>query len=235
MLPVDNRGSTDFDALSPGELAEFGAIILCGGQSARMGRDKATLPFGPGETMLQRVVRLVGEAVPLQRIVCAAALGQRLPQISAEVRTVFDHRTGCGPLAGLARGLTALRTHAEEVYVTGCDTPLLVPRFVRRMFELLGDFEIVAPHEDGRFHPFAAVYRTDVLPVVEAQLASDDRSLVALLNTCHTRRVPVDELRDVDPNLASLAGCNTPEDYQRVLQRSHLPPPMNQEMESDHG
>ena len=39
-----------------------GAIILCGGKSSRMGRDKATLPFGP-ELMLQRVVRLIGEVV----------------------------------------------------------------------------------------------------------------------------------------------------------------------------
>ena len=47
-------------------------IILCGGRSTRMGRDKATLPFGP-ELMLQRVVRLLGEAV--QRIVIVAATG----------------------------------------------------------------------------------------------------------------------------------------------------------------
>ena len=41
-----------------------GAIVLCGGKSSRMGRDKATLPFGP-ELMLQRVVRLISQVVEL--------------------------------------------------------------------------------------------------------------------------------------------------------------------------
>ena len=219
MSPVENRG----------------AIILCGGQSARMGRDKATLPFGPGETMLQRVVRLVGEVVPPERIVCAAAPEQRLPSLPAGVRTVFDRQAGCGPLAGLAAGLEVLRADADAVYITSCDVPLLVPSFVRRMFELLADYAIAAPHDGERFHPLAAVYRTDVLPAVEAQLATGDRSLLALLGACRTRRVPADELRDVDPKLASLANCNTPADYQNALQRSHLPASTNQELESDHG
>ena len=56
-----------------------GAIILCGGASSRMGRDKAWLPFGPDEVMLQRVVRLVGEVVPLG-----------------------EHRLRCGGQAGIA-------------------------------------------------------------------------------------------------------------------------------------
>ena len=52
-----------------------GAIVLCGGRSNRMGRDKATLPFGP-ECMLQRVVRLLAEVVELSKIVVVAAAGQ---------------------------------------------------------------------------------------------------------------------------------------------------------------
>jgi molybdopterin-guanine dinucleotide biosynthesis protein A len=200
-------------------LPSRGAIILCGGQSTRMGRDKATLPFGPGESMLQRVVRLVGEVVPLERIVCAAAPGQPLPELPPGVRTAFDRQPHCGPLAGLAAGLEILQGDAHAAYVTSCDVPLLVPAFVRRMFDLLADYRIAAPYDGARFHPLAAVYRSDVLPTVEAQLASDERSLAALLGACRTRRVPVDELRDVDPELTSLANCNTPEDYQRLLQR----------------
>ena len=200
-------------------LPSRGATILCGGHSARMGRDKVTLPFGPGEVMLQRVVRLVHQVVPAERIVCAATPGQQLPDLLPGVRTVFDSHPGCGPLAGLAAGLAALHGETDAVFVTSCDVPLLVPAFVERMFALLGDNQIAVPHDGQRFHPLAAVYRTETLPVVESQLASDDRSLVSLLNSCRTRRVPVDELRDVDPQLASLANVNTPADYRRALDR----------------
>jgi molybdenum cofactor guanylyltransferase len=233
MAGVENGGST---VLAEVGSTDFGAIILCGGRSTRMGRDKASLPLGPGETMLWRVVRLVGEVVPLERIVCAAAPEQSLPSLPAGVRTVFDRQTDCGPLAGLAAGLKAVQDDARAAFVTGCDVPLLAPAFVRRMFALLADFQIAAPHDGARFHPLAAVYRIDVLPAVEAQLATADRSLAALLGACRTRPVPVDELRDVDPELASLAGCNTPEEYRHALQRSHLHPmPKNQELKSNHG
>ena len=200
-----------------------GAVVLCGGQSTRMGRDKATLPFGLHETMLQRVVRLLGEVVPLQRIVCAAAPGQQLPPLPADVRVVVDRQPGSGPLAGLVAGLAALDEQADAVFVTSCDVPLLVPAIVQRMFELLDvsdpAADIVAPHDGERFHPLAAVYRIDVLPVAEALLESDDRSLMALLDTCLTPRVAADELRDVDPELLSLTACNTPEEYEQALKR----------------
>lgn len=211
-------------------LQNRGAIVLCGGRSTRLGRDKATLPFGSGEVMLQRVVRLVSEVVSDDRIVCAAAPGQKLPSLPASVRKVHDRipagtrqreslpGAGSGPLAGLAAGLTALRAEVDAVYATGCDVPLLVPAFVRRMFDLLGDHEIAVPHDGQRFHPLAGVYRTDVLPKVEAQLATDDWSMNSLLDRCRARRVELDQLRDVDPQLASLANSNTPDDYRRMLQ-----------------
>ena len=63
---------------------EKGAIILCGGKSSRMGRDKATLPFG-SEVMLQRVIRLVSQVVNVHRIVVVAAPGQALPEKADEL------------------------------------------------------------------------------------------------------------------------------------------------------
>jgi len=194
-----------------------GAIILCGGQSTRMGRDKWALPFAPGEVMLGRVVRLVGEAVPLDRIVCVAAVDQQLPTLSALVQVVRDSLPHRGPLAGLAAGLAALEGQADAAFACGCDVPLLVPALVERLFELLGDAQITAPHDGKRFHPLAAVYRIEVLPAAAALLAGGERSLTALLQECPTRRIPANALRDVDPQLASLATCNTPEEYQRAL------------------
>src|SRR6188768_1820044 len=94
-----------------------GALILCGGKSSRMGRDKATLPFGP-ELMLQRVVRLLGEVVELGRIVLVAAPGQELPELPVGVTVAHDLRQERGPLEGLAAGFRSLAGRADAAYVT---------------------------------------------------------------------------------------------------------------------
>ena len=190
--------------------------MLCGGASTRMGRDKPLLSVGPQEVLLQRVVRLVGGAVRREGIVCVAAANQSLPPL-AEVRVVRDAAPGQGPLAGLATGLAALGGSADAVFVCGCDAPLLVPAFIDRMFQLLADHQIAAPHDGQRFHPLAAVYRRDVLPIAESLLAAGERSLMSLVDRCDTLRVPVDEIRAVDPALGSLENCNTEPDYRAAL------------------
>ena len=92
-------------------------VVLCGGQSSRMGRPKAWLPFG-GEVMLVRVVRLLGEVV--SPLVVVAAPGQDVPALPADVAVVRDPERGRGPLQGLAAvyrlgvGPVAARLLAED-------------------------------------------------------------------------------------------------------------------------
>src|SRR5258708_37920520 len=80
-------------------------IVLCGGQSTRMERPKAWLPFGP-EVMLQRIVRILSDVV--SPIVVVAAVGQDVPDLPQAVEIVRDEHEALGPLAGLAAGLKAL-------------------------------------------------------------------------------------------------------------------------------
>jgi molybdopterin-guanine dinucleotide biosynthesis protein A len=195
---------------------EQGAIILCGGKSSRMGRDKATLPFGP-ERMLQRVVRLLGEVVEPARIVVVAAEDQPLPELPDMVTIAHDLHPGRGPLEGLAAGLREIAGRADVVYATSCDVPLLVPAFVRRMFDSLGEYQIAVPRDGEHHHPLAAVYRTTVLADVERLLAADRLGARFLFDEVDTREVSVDELRAVDPQLATLENLNRPEDYQATL------------------
>lgn len=185
-----------------------------------MGLPKATLPMGD-EAMLQRVVRLVR---PLVEVVCVvAATDQELPVLPPEVLLAYDRRPERGPLEGLAAGLAALGGQVDAAYVTSCDVPLLVPAFVERMFDLLEQNDIAVP-VDGRFHhPLAAVYRTSVLGEIERLLAADRLRPVYLFENAPTRHVPVDELRDVDPDLDSLENLNHPEGYFSALRRAGLP------------
>jgi molybdenum cofactor guanylyltransferase len=194
-----------------------GGIVLCGGKSTRMGSPKALLPFG-SETMLQRVVRLLGSVV--SPLVVVAAPGQNLPQLPSSVIVTRDEREGRGPLEGLRAGLKALPETIDAAYVTSCDVPLLVPAFVERMIELLADHEISVMEIDGFAHPLSAVYRRRTLTHVEALLAADRLRPVFLFDAVKTRRVQPTEMASVDPQLVTLRNLNTPQDYDEALATS---------------
>jgi molybdenum cofactor guanylyltransferase len=196
-----------------------GGIVLCGGKSTRMGTPKATLPFGP-ETMLQRVVRLLSTVVGPTIVV--AARQQPLPALPDSVIVAEDEREQRGPLEGLRAGLKALPNSVDSAYVTSCDVPLLVPGFVTRMIELLGDHDIAVMEIDGFPHPLSAVYRRNVLPQVEALLQRDKLRPVFLFDAVNTRRIRPAEMTSVDPQLRTLRNLNTRDDYQAALAEAGL-------------
>jgi len=191
-----------------------GGIILCGGQSKRMGRPKAWLPLGD-EVMLQRVVRLLSSVV--EPIVVVAAPEQELPLLPPNVRVARDLERGRGPLQGLSIGLATMRDLAQAAYVSSCDVPFLEPAFVRRMIELLGSHQISVLRALGHYHPLAAVYRVEVVSEVDRLLAEDRLRPFFLFEAVPTRVVEEDELKDVDPSLQTLRNLNTPEDYEAAL------------------
>jgi molybdopterin-guanine dinucleotide biosynthesis protein A len=189
-------------------------IILCGGQSKRMGRPKAWLPFA-GELMLPRVVRLLQQVV--DPIVVVAAPEQDVPPLPDEIRIVRDDEKGRGPLQGLAAGLAALPQTVEGAYLTSCDVPFLRTAFVRRLVQLLGENCICVPRVGDYHHPLAAVYRLDVLPVVNQLLAENRLRPFFLFEKVPTRVVEAEELVDVDPGFRTLRNLNTPEEYEAAL------------------
>src|SRR5258707_11617809 len=149
----------------PGDkgILPVGGIVLCGGQSKRMGRPKAWLPFA-GELMLPRVVRILGEAV--HPIVVVAAPDQEVPPLPPEIQIIRDEEKDRGPLQGLLAGLTALRGKADAAYLSSCDVPFLQPALVRRLIELLGDHAICVPRVGDYHHVLAAIYRLNVADAV---------------------------------------------------------------------
>jgi molybdopterin-guanine dinucleotide biosynthesis protein A len=195
-------------------MPSVGGIVLCGGQSKRMGQPKAWLPFA-GEIMLPRVVRLLSEAV--KPIVVVAAPDQALPPLPPDVSVVRDNEAGRGPLQGLSAGLPALRGQVEAAYVSSCDVPFLRPAFVRRLIDLLGDYAICVPRVGDYHHPLAAVYRLEVGTVVDQLLAENRLRPFFLFEAAATRIVEAAELVDVDPAFQTLRNLNTPKDYQDAL------------------
>ena len=190
---------------------QIGGIVLCGGQSLRMGQPKAWLPFGD-EVLLQRVVRILAEVV--QPIVVVAAPGQALPALPHDVQIVRDDVEYRGPLGGLVAGLAALNGRVDAAYLSGCDLPFLLPAFVRRMISFAAT---AVPRVDGYLHPLAAIYSMSVADTALSLLKADQRRLIGLFDHVPTRIVEAIELADIDPTFQSLRNINTPEEYATAL------------------
>jgi molybdopterin-guanine dinucleotide biosynthesis protein A len=179
-----------------------------------MGTSKAMLPFGD-ETMLQRVIRILGGVVA--PIVAVAAPDQELPPLPANIIMTRDEREGRGPLEALRAGLKALPEHVDAAYVTSCDVPLLVPGFVTRMIALADGYDIAVMEIDGFAHPLSAIYSRSVLAHVEALLGEDRLRPAFLFDAVRTRRIQPEEMASVDPDLLTLRNLNTPDDYRQAL------------------
>lgn len=179
-----------------------------------MGSPKAWLPIA-GETMLARVVRILGEVV--SPIVVVAAAEQAVPPLPPDVTVVRDPQPGRGPLQGLAAGLVALEGRAEAAYATACDVPMLRPGFVRRLIALLGEAAICVPEVGGYRHPLAAVYRLEVARAAAQLLAEGRGRMAALFERLPTRVVEAGDLADVDEGFQTLRNLNEPEDYEALL------------------
>jgi len=190
------------------------AIVLCGGRSTRMGRDKAGLPFGD-ETLASRVARLVGQVVG--DVVLVAREGQVLP---VGLEAVRDPAEGLGPLAGIAVGLEAVR--GERAFVAACDMPLLRPTVVRRLLDLSEGYEAVVPLIDGFAMTTCAVYSRTTAALAAALVAERRLRPLFLVERVRTRYVGGEHFTDIDPDLESFRDCNTPERYAEALDRAGI-------------
>jgi molybdenum cofactor guanylyltransferase len=210
-------------AETPGT-ARAAGIILAGGRSSRMGTPKAALEWH-GSTLLRRVVGVVGRSLD-GPVVVVRAPEQELPELPDGVEVVEDAREGRGPLQGLAAGLAAVRERAHAAYASSTDVPLLHPRFIRQVLAALDDdVDVVLPEVGGFRHPLAAVYRTELVDVVERLIAEDRMRPAFLFEACRVRRLDADALladpalAALDPDLDSVLNLNEPADYEAARAR----------------
>ena len=164
------------------------AVVLAGGASRRMGRDKATLPYF-GATLLDYVVSVVRQRCA--PIFVIAAPGQPLPDVDGEV--LRDEIRGVGPLLATGRGLrAAAEAGATWAFVCAVDMPFLNPVLIDVLLNYAKNLpaEVVLPW-DGRDHYLAALYRTSLVQQIDALVAAGERSMAALVNRVDTQRIVV--------------------------------------------
>jgi molybdenum cofactor guanylyltransferase len=181
-------------------------VILAGGESRRMGRDKLTLEVG-GVPMIRRVLDAISarcEDVILAGVNTAPLEG---------IRIVPDERPGRqGPLAGMEAGLAAARN--RQVFVAAGDLPFLPPDLVGALLRRLEErgASAVVPRHAGRTHPLCAAYDRGVLPSVRSSLDRGIRSVREFAGTLDRVDYMEGELRRFgDPDLF-LMNVNSPGD-----------------------
>ncbi|WP_110315786.1 molybdenum cofactor guanylyltransferase [Mycolicibacterium moriokaense] len=183
------------------------AVVLAGGASRRMGRDKANLPF-EGTTLVERTVSIVRPRC--SPVFVIAAPGQPLPTLEADV--LRDDVRGVGPLLATGRGLQAAADAGLELaFVCAVDMPLLDADLIDRLAGpavRLGA-DVVLPW-DGRDHYLAGIYRTSLAGRVAELVASGGRSMRALVDTVDTQRIVMDKQR-------ALTNVNTADDLGSAL------------------
>jgi molybdopterin-guanine dinucleotide biosynthesis protein A len=146
--------------------ATFSAALLAGGQSRRMGRDKALLPVDGHAFLWQRQLELLEELGP-RRIFWSGF--PRAGLAAATITVVADRVPDAGPLAGIAACLEELET--ELLVVLAVDLPRMTVPFLRRLLVPCTESQGAVPRRNGRFEPLAAAYPKAILPLARRHLA----------------------------------------------------------------
>jgi molybdopterin-guanine dinucleotide biosynthesis protein A len=212
------------------------AVILAGGNGRRLGAEKSLLEFEGKPLIGWTVERLSMTADEIVVVARDEAHAHRLQGIisdfahaAAEPKVTFtwDRVAGFGPVAGLSAGMK--EASGSLAFATGCDLPFLNLQVIERLFELAGeeDYDAAVPVQpNGFFEPLHCVYhRKKMLLACERAMEKAERRIHAPLQELRVRRVCVDLLRPLDPDLLTFFNLNTREDLEkaRALWPDHRP------------
>jgi molybdopterin-guanine dinucleotide biosynthesis protein A len=183
-------------------IADCTALILAGGESRRMGQDKANLLLGE-QTLLQRISDIV------KPLFTDVIVSTRQTRDGCDLQQVIDDPAHAGPLAGLAAGLEQAKT--PWVFAVACDMPFISAQLVEHLATFREGVDAVVPVVEGHPQPMAAFYATRSLGDLREILAGSGRhSLRELLDRLQVRYVDESEMRAAD--LRSFFDLDTPED-----------------------
>jgi len=184
-------------------------VILAGGKSKRMGRDKLEL-FHDGHTLLESAVSRFSKE--FDEVYLSVADAEKYPDIKAD--RIVDIIPGAGPLSGLHAALNNLPS--DGVFLVAADLPYASPLAAKRLIELsAGRDACIVKLPDGRLEPLFGFYRKTLLPRCEEALKSGNNRMTVLYEDADVRYVGPDELGPLWDE-ALIMNVNFPEDYEKL-------------------
>ncbi len=179
------------------------AIILAGGDSRRMGQDKAMLAFA-GQPLIHAVIDT------MQRLFTVTILSVRQPRPEIALPQVCDLHADGGPLTGLVSAL--VQVTSPWAFVVGCDMPFVSPALVEQLATYRAQYQAVVPVVDGRLQPLAAFYSSSCIATMRASLSLGEKSLLGAISHLNVCYVDEAEMLRTDPQLRSFFDLDTPQD-----------------------
>jgi molybdopterin-guanine dinucleotide biosynthesis protein A len=187
-------------------------VIQAGGESRRMGSDKALLPFLGQPLILRPLSRLAGLA---NEVLVTSNRPESYRFLS--LTPIPDLSPGLGALGGLYTALSAARY--PYVAVVACDMPFASLEILALELILVKETgtDAVIPRSNGGTEPFHAVYRRETcLPHVHAALETGKRRVDAWFSDVHIRFLEIEEMLPYDPDQLAFLNINTPEELQEA-------------------
>ncbi len=220
-IPVADTSRTSMNSLndssSPASVSpHLGAVVLCGGQSSRLGIDKQELVFG-GKTFLETIVTALEPVT--KRILLVGNVDAGRHQLPESVSITQDQLVNKGPLEGIRVGLEALSSDCEYAFVSSCDVPLLTGALVEFLLCRIGDSDAIVPARGARKYGMTAIYRTRLHKAAKQRIEQNKLRVCDLAEGFDVTNIDAEELRVVDPELDTLTNINSADDYFRLLKR----------------
>lgn len=197
---------------------EAGGFILTGGESTRMGRDKALLPL-LGVTLLERTVRKV------QPLVQYAAVVGRSPEHAGLDWSVYhDDLPGLGPLGGIVTALRLageLQPAASWCLVVACDMPYLTAEWLDFLLgrATASQADAILPMSEGGPEPLCAAYHRRCAQPVSAAVARGVRKVTDAFEGLRVEYIHPREWKPFASGGELFKNMNTPEDYAEAQAR----------------
>jgi molybdopterin-guanine dinucleotide biosynthesis protein A len=192
------------------------AIVLVGGEARRAGGKEKYFFLKDGKTFIEHILDALGGVV--DEVVLAArdpAQCERFGHLRG-VRCVSDIRKGVGPTGGIHAGVVAVK--GDLVAVVACDMPCINAKVLGHLFSLIDDYDAVIPvWNPEMLEPLHAVYRRSALLAYLEE--PGHRSLREMIQTMRVRFVEIEDMRDLDPDLATFTNINKIEDLERMKGR----------------
>jgi molybdopterin-guanine dinucleotide biosynthesis protein A len=197
------------------EEREMVGAILAGGDSSRMGTDKALLELGRST-----LIGYVAEALRsvFQRVVVISNVLIKYSFLN--LPTYPDIFRSCGPLGGIHSSL--VHTASDRVFVVSCDMPYITQDLLTYVASSTDDADAAVPTSEGRLHPLCAIYARRSLPTITEHLQRQQLRLLDLLQRLRTQYIPITpHLPFYTPQL--LTNINTPYDFKASLRNPPRP------------
>ncbi len=185
-------------------MLEAAAVILAGGKSTRMGRNKALVKIKEHK-MLEGIARVLSDEFP--EIIISA--NENLFE-SLGIKTVPDIFPGCGPLAGIHACLKASSYHVN--LLVACDMPFVNLRLAAYMVKLAAGYDAIVPAMGDYYQPLFAVYTKNCLTIIENQLRQGPSKVTSFYPKVKTRFVGTEEIRKFGDPERIFFNVNTPID-----------------------